>query len=257
MGGGTGWRERAEATVDAGPHLADPLRVTGPMGGSLVAVDREPMEASAREALRAAVGEVEAPAGIEVRPGAGGGPVRPGPPGARRRRRPCLALGTRGRGGLRRVAARLGHPAVPETTPDCPVVVHPPPPADRVTGAGPPDGSAGQPLAAPESPWSRSAMMSSIDSSPTDSRTRPGLHSAGPLLLGGELGSGVVVDGWITRLRDVTDVGHVAVEGEGPRRSASPPRHHRRSRTPAPSRSPRPRPSSLPRSCHGDEARPA
>ena len=70
-------------------------------------------------------------------------------------------------------------------------------------------------------PASRSAMMSSIDSRPTDRRTRPG---STPVVscsarLSWRVGGRGRVDG---EAAHVADVGHVAVQRRAPRRSAGP-----------------------------------
>ena len=69
-----------------------------------------------------------------------------------------------------------------------------------------------QPAAAAK-PWSRSARMSSIDSRPTLSRTCEGV-TPDAACSSGDSWLCVVVAGWITRLRGVTDVGDVAVQRE-------------------------------------------
>lgn len=99
--------------------------VYGPMGGSLVSVDREPIEASAREALEAAVAGVERRPGVEVSPLLAEGPCAQSLL-ERAKDADLLALGTRGRGGfagllLGSVTQQCLHHA------RCPVVVLPDP----------------------------------------------------------------------------------------------------------------------------------
>jgi hypothetical protein len=103
-------------------------------------------------------------------------------------------------------------------------------------------------------PISRSARMSSIDSRPDRQADEAGVHTPtwpgrrrSRLLVDrlGELavGGGSRVD---DQAAHVADVGDVAVQLAGPRRTSARPRDRRRSRTPAPSRSPCRRSTSWP-----------
>ena len=90
---------------------------------------------------------------------------------------------------------------------------------------------------------------------PTASRTRPGRHAGGQLLLGGQLrvGRGRGVD---HQRAHIADVGDVAVQFQRVRRTPCPPRRRRPARTPA--RAPVPLGASFfARSCHGELGSPA
>lgn len=111
-------------TVEA-VHTWQTPYVYGPMGGSLVSVDREPIEASARAALAAATDEVDVPPGVTVERVLAEGPCAQSLLD-RAQGADLLALGSRGRGGfagllLGSVTNQCLHHAT------CPVVVLPTP----------------------------------------------------------------------------------------------------------------------------------
>jgi nucleotide-binding universal stress UspA family protein len=115
-------------TVEA-VHTWQTPYVYGPMGGALVTVDREPVEAAATSALTDALEGVEVPDEVALRPVLAEGPCAQSlldrASGA-----DLLALGTRGRGGfagllLGSVTQQCLHHAT------CPVVILPAPEAAR------------------------------------------------------------------------------------------------------------------------------
>lgn len=111
-------------TVEA-VHTWQTPYVYGPMGGALVTVDREPIEASATEALTSAVDGVEVPPGVELHPLLVEGPCAQSLLD-RAQEADLLALGTRGRGGFAGLLlGSVTHQCLHHAT--CPVVVLPDP----------------------------------------------------------------------------------------------------------------------------------
>lgn len=111
-------------TVEA-VHTWQTPYVYGPMGGALVTVDREPIEASATEALTSAVDGVEVPPGVDLRPLLVEGPCAQSLLD-RAQDADLLALGTRGRGGFAGLLlGSVTHQCLHHAT--CPVVVLPDP----------------------------------------------------------------------------------------------------------------------------------
>lgn len=119
------WVAKAGGGTVEAVHTWQTPYVYGPMGGALVTVDREPIEEAAGEALAAAIGDLEAPDGVELRPMLMEGPTAQSlldrAEGA-----DLLALGTRGRGGFAGLLlGSVTHQCLHHAS--CPVVVLPDP----------------------------------------------------------------------------------------------------------------------------------